>query len=120
DLWRNISDGWFGVGSIGAIAVAPSDDNVVYVGTGEHAVRGQSSSYGDGVYRSTDQGRTWTNLGLAATRQISAVRVHPRDPDIVYVAAQGDQIGRASCRDRGDSTISQCLCMQKTAYEIFT
>src|SRR5690606_11918654 len=72
--WRNISDGWFGSGSIGAIAVAPSDDNVIYVGTGEHAVRGQSSTYGDGVYRSTDQGRTWSHLGLAATRQISAVR----------------------------------------------
>jgi photosystem II stability/assembly factor-like uncharacterized protein len=89
--WRNISDGWFGSGSIGAIAIAPSDQNVIYVGTGEHAVRGQSSSYGDGVYRSTDQGKSWTHLGLAATRQISAVRVHPGDPDVVYVAAQGDR-----------------------------
>ncbi|MHB1223962.1 MAG: WD40/YVTN/BNR-like repeat-containing protein, partial [Gemmatimonadaceae bacterium] len=89
--WRNISDGWFGSGSIGAIAIAPSDHNVIYVGTGEHAVRGQSSSYGDGVYRSTDQGKSWTHLGLDATRQISAVRVHPDDPDVVYVAAQGDR-----------------------------
>ncbi len=89
--WRNISDGWFGSGSIGAIAVAPSDENVIYVGTGEHAVRGQSSTYGDGVYRSTDQGRTWSHRGLAATRQISAVRVHPRNPELVYVAAQGDR-----------------------------
>ncbi len=89
--WRNISDGFFKTSSIGAIAVAPSDPNVLYVGTGEHAVRGQSSTYGDGVYRSTDQGRTWTNVGLAATRQISAVRIHPTDPDIVYVAAQGDR-----------------------------
>lgn len=89
--WRNVSDGWFGTGSVGAIAVAASDDNVIYVGTGEHAVRGQSSSYGDGVYRSTDQGRTWTHVGLAATRQISAVRVHPKNPDLVYVAAQGDR-----------------------------
>ena len=89
--WRNISDGFFKSSSIGAIAVAPSDPNVLYVGTGEHAVRGQSSTYGDGVYRSTDQGRTWTNVGLAATRQISAVRIHPTDPDIVYVAAQGDR-----------------------------
>lgn len=89
--WRNISDGFFKSSSIGAIAVAPSDPNVLYVGTGEHAVRGQSSTYGDGVYRSTDQGRTWMNVGLAATRQISAVRIHPKDPDIVYVAAQGDR-----------------------------
>lgn len=89
--WRNISDGWFRTGSIGAIAIAPSDPNVIYVGSGEPAVRGQSSSYGDGVYRSTDQGRTWVNVGLGATRQISAVRVHPTDPNVVYVAAQGDR-----------------------------
>jgi photosystem II stability/assembly factor-like uncharacterized protein len=89
--WRNISDGFFKTGSIGAIAVAPSDPNVIYVGSGEHPIRGQSSSYGDGVYRSTDQGRTWSNVGLRSTRQISAVRVHPQNPDIVYVAAQGDR-----------------------------
>ena len=89
--WRNVSDGFFTAGSIGAIAVAPSDANVIYVGSGEHAIRGQSSPYGDGVYKSTDQGRTWTNVGLAATRQISAVRVHPANPDLVYVAAQGDR-----------------------------
>ena len=89
--WRNISDGQFTSSSLGAIAVAPSDPNVLYVGSGEHAIRGQSSPYGDGVYKSTDQGRTWTNVGLAATRQISAVRVHPTDPNVVYVAAQGDR-----------------------------
>jgi photosystem II stability/assembly factor-like uncharacterized protein len=89
--WRNISDGHFRTGSIGAIAVAPSDANVIYVGTGEEAIRGQSSSYGDGVYRSTDQGRTWTNVGLRGSRQISAVRVHPTDPNVLYVAAQGDR-----------------------------
>ncbi len=89
--WRNVSDGYFRTGSIGAIAIAASDPNVIYVGTGEEAIRGQSSSYGDGVYRSTDQGRTWTNIGLGATRQISAVRIHPTDPNVVYVAAQGDR-----------------------------
>jgi len=81
--WRNISDGFFKTGSVGAIAVAPSDENVIYVGMGEHAIRGQSSTYGDGMYKSTDQGRTWTHIGLAASRQISAVRVHPSNPDCV-------------------------------------
>ncbi len=89
--WRNISDGSFRTGSIGAIAVAASDHNVLYVGTGEHPIRGQSSTYGDGVYRSTDQGRTWSHVGLTATRQIAAVRIHPSDPNVVYVAAQGDR-----------------------------
>jgi photosystem II stability/assembly factor-like uncharacterized protein len=89
--WRNISDGYFRTSSIGAIAVAPSDANVIWVGSGEHPIRGQSSTYGDGVYRSTDQGRTWSHVGLAPTRQISAVRVHPSNPDLAYVAAQGDR-----------------------------
>jgi photosystem II stability/assembly factor-like uncharacterized protein len=79
--------------------VAPSDPNVLYVGTGEHPPRGQSSSYGVGVYKSTDQGRSWTNVGLAATRQISAVRVHPTNPDVVWVAAQGERWKGTS--DRG-------------------
>lgn len=97
--WRNISDGFFKSGSIGAIAAAPSDVNVIYVGTGEHAIRGQSSTYGDGMYRSTDQGRTWSRIGLETSRQISAVRVHPQNPDVVYVAAQGDRWKGTS--DRG-------------------
>ena len=92
--WRVISDGPGGAGmsgSIGAIAVAESDPNVVYVGTGEHPVRGQSSSYGNGVFKSTDAGKTWLRIGLEATKQISQVRVHPGNPDVVYVAAQGDR-----------------------------
>ena len=89
--WRNISDGFFHTSSIGAIAVAESDPNVLFVGTGEHAVRGQSSSFGDGVYKSTDAGKTWKHVGLAATKQISQVRIHPQNPDVVYVAAQGDR-----------------------------
>ncbi len=91
--WRNVSDGFMKTASVGAIAVAPSDPNVVYVGMGEHAPRGVTTSHGDGVYRSTDAGRTWTHLGLDRTRAISRVVVHPNDPEIVYVAAQGAAYG---------------------------
>lgn len=87
--WTNISDGYFRVGSIGDIAVSESDPNVVYVGSGEHAVRGVMTSYGDGVYKSTDAGKTWKNIGLEKTRHISDVLIHPNDDNTVYVAAQG-------------------------------
>ncbi|MEI6668946.1 MAG: glycosyl hydrolase [Acidobacteriota bacterium] len=87
--WANVSDTFFKTGSVGAIAVAASDANVLYVGTGETAIRGSTSSHGDGVYKSTDAGATWTNVGLADTRQIARVRIHPSNPDIAYVAAQG-------------------------------
>ncbi len=86
--WRPISDKFFKTGSVGAIAVAESDHNVVYAGMGESAIRG-NVSHGDGVYRSTDRGKTWQHMGLAETHQISRVRVHPTDPNLVYVAAQG-------------------------------
>ena len=87
--WKNISDGYFNVGSIGDIAVSESDPNVIYVGTGEHAVRGVMTSYGDGVYKSNDAGVTWKNIGLGKTRHISEICVHPTNPAVVYVAAQG-------------------------------
>jgi photosystem II stability/assembly factor-like uncharacterized protein len=87
--WRNISDGFFKTGSVGAVAVSESDPNVVYVGMGEHAVRGVKTHHGDGVYKSTDAGKTWTKLGLDATQHISRIAIHPKDPNIVYVAAQG-------------------------------
>ncbi len=86
--WQVVSDKDFKTGSIGAIAVAESDPNVVYVGTGEEPIRG-NVSHGDGVYKSTDAGRTWKNVGLRDTRQIARIRVHPKNPDLVYVAAQG-------------------------------
>ena len=86
--WQVLSDKDFKTGSIGAIAVAESDPNVIYVGTGEEPIRG-NVSHGDGVYKSTDGGRTWKNVGLRDTRQIARVRVHPENPDLVYVAAQG-------------------------------
>jgi len=87
--WNNISDGYFNTGTIGGIAVAPSDPNVIYVGTGESPVRGVTTSHGDGVYKSTDGGATWTHIGLEKTSQIAKVVVDPKNADIVYVAAQG-------------------------------
>ena len=97
--WKNLSDGYFQVGSIGDIAVSQSDPNVVYVGSGEHAVRGVMTSYGDGVYKSVDAGATWINVGLEGTRHISDVIVHPTDPDVVYIGAQGAVHGPSP--DRG-------------------
>ncbi len=90
--WRNISDGFFNTAAVGALAVATSDANVLYAGTGEACVRG-NVTHGDGVYRSTDAGQTWTNVGLADTRHISRVRIHPTDPSVVYVAALGHAFG---------------------------
>lgn len=87
--WRNISDGFFKTGSVGAIAVAESDPNVVYVGMGEHAPRGVKTHHGDGVYKSTDAGKTWKKIGLDLTQHISRIIIHPKNPDLVYVAAQG-------------------------------
>lgn len=80
------------IASIGAIAVAPSNPNVVYVGTGEADMRSQIS-YGNGMYKSTDAGKTWTHIGLEGTRQISRVLVDPKNPNIVYVAALGHVYG---------------------------
>ena len=97
--WKNISDGFFTVGSIGDIAVSESDPNVIYVGTGEHAVRGVMTSYGNGVYKSTDAGKTWKNIGLEKTRHISDIAIHPNNPDILYVAGQGTVHGPNT--DRG-------------------
>ena len=91
--WNNISDGFFNTGSVGAIGVSASDPNVVYVGMGESPVRGVTTSHGDGVYKSTDAGKTWKHMGLDNTRQVSRVQVHPDNPDLVYVAAQGSPYG---------------------------
>ncbi|HEV7745288.1 MAG TPA: hypothetical protein VGO56_09870 [Pyrinomonadaceae bacterium] len=87
--WEPITDGSvFGTGSVGAIGLSDSDPNTIYVGMGESAIRG-NTSHGDGVYKSTDAGKTWKRIGLEDTRQISRIRVHPKNPDVVYVAAQG-------------------------------
>jgi len=89
--WQNISDGYFG-GGIGAIAVAESDPNVIYVGTGSADPRGNISG-GHGLYKSLDGGKTWAFSGLPEAGQIGKIRVHPRDPNLVYVAALGHIFG---------------------------
>ena len=97
--WKNISDGFFKTGSVGAIAISESDPNIVVVGMGEHAARGVMTSMGDGVYKSMDAGKTWSHLGLDKTRHISDVVIHPTNPNIIYVTAQGAQY--APSKERG-------------------
>lgn len=86
--WENISDGYFG-GSIGAVAVSEYDHNVIYVGGGEKTVRG-NVSFGYGMWKSEDAGKTWKNMGLNNSRHIPRIRIHPRNPDLVYAAVLGD------------------------------
>jgi photosystem II stability/assembly factor-like uncharacterized protein len=95
--WQPVTDKYFG-GTIGAIAIYPPNPDIVYVGTGEYTLRG-NASHGDGVFKSTDGGKTWDTLGLADTRHISRVIVHPWNPDIVWVAALGHMSGPNA--DRG-------------------
>ena len=90
--WENVSDGYFNTASVGAIAVSDSDPSVVYAGMGESTIR-LDVSHGDGVYRSNDGGRSWQHLGLEDTRHIAKVRIHPTNPDIVYVGALGHAFG---------------------------
>ncbi len=91
--WINVSDGQISVGSMGAIEVAPSDPNIVYAGTGSSKIR-SNVSIGRGIYKSTDAGKTWKFIGLRDVGQISAVRIHPSNPDIVLVAALGNPFAR--------------------------
>ena len=97
--WENVTDGFLQTGSVGAVSVAPSDPNVVYIGMGEAPVRGVMTSSGDGVYKSTDGGATWHHLGLENTLHVSQIRIHPENPDVVWVAAQGSPY--APTEDRG-------------------
>ena len=90
--WRNVSDGFFQASSVGALAVSSSEPSVIYAGMGEACIRGNVVA-GDGVWRSPDGGRSWEHRGLSDTRHIARVRVHPHDPDLVYVAAFGHAYG---------------------------
>ncbi len=96
--WLPVSDGQIATGSVGALAVAESEPNIVYAGMGEACIRGNASP-GDGVYKSTDAGRTWKHMGLEKTQQIGAIVVNPRNANIVYVAALGHQF--AANEERG-------------------
>ena len=91
--WTPVSDRYFTTGSVGAIGVSESDPNIVYVGMGEVPIRG-NVSHGDGMYKSMDAGKTWKKVGLEDTRHIGRVRVHPKNPDVVYVAALGHIFGQ--------------------------
>ena len=89
--WVNISDGYFG-GSIGAVAVSESDPNTIYVGGGEVTVRGNVSS-GNGVWKTTDAGKTWNHIGLSDSKHVPRIRIHPTNPDIVFAASLGHLYG---------------------------
>ena len=97
--WNNISDGFFQSGSIGAISVSDSHPNILYVGTGEHAVRGVMTSAGNGIYKSYDGGVNWEHSGLSKSQHIANIQIHPSNPDIVFAAVQGALYGPSS--DRG-------------------
>src|SRR5580765_2782174 len=96
--WRPVTDGQLRSSSVGAVAVSESNPDVVYIGMGETELRGNIMQ-GDGVYKSTDGGKTWKNVGLVDTQAIARIRVHPTNPDIVYVAAFGHPYGPNA--DRG-------------------
>lgn len=102
--WANISDGFFKTGSVGAVAVAETDANIIYVGMGEHAVRGVMTHHGDGVYKSTDAGKTWKKMGLDQSQHIARIVVHPKDPNTVFVAVQGALYSKSSQRGIYKST----------------
>src|SRR5437588_6670935 len=90
--WTPVTDGHLTSSSVGAVAVAPSNPDVVYIGTGESELRGNIAQ-GDGVYKSTDAGKTWAHVGLTDSQTIAKIRVHPGNPDVVYVGAFGHPAG---------------------------
>ncbi len=98
ETWFSITDGFLKTSSVGAICVSASDSNVIYVGMGEHTIRGTTLSHGDGIYKSTDAGETWSHLGLEETRVVSRILTNPSDASLVYVAAQGTPYVPSSAR----------------------
>jgi len=96
--WECISDGYFKTGTVGSIAVSQSNPNIIYVGMGEHAIRG-NITHGDGIYKSEDAGKTWKHMGLANTQYSGRIRIHPTNPNIVWFAALGPVFGKSP--DRG-------------------
>ena len=114
ESWEPITDGQVPLGSIGAIAVADSDPNIIYVGTGSDGARSNVST-GRGVYKSTDNGKTWSFAGLYTVGQIGAVRIHPSNPDVVWVSATGDVFKPS--QDRGIyKTVDGGKTWKKTLY----
>ncbi len=101
--WKNISDGYFG-GSIGAVAVSESDPNVIYVGQGEETVRGNVSSGFEGMWKSTDAGETWTNIGLKDAMHVGRIRIHPENPNVLWVSVMGDLFKSSETRGVYKST----------------
>lgn len=98
--WFNISDGYFKTGSVGSLAVSDSDPNIIYVGMGEDCIRGNMST-GDGLYKSTDGGKTWTWMGMGNTHVIADIAIHPDNPNIVWIAAMGKIFGKEGNEQRG-------------------
>lgn len=96
--WKNVSDGFFKTGTVGAIDVSEGNPNLVLVGMGEHPARGVMTSMGDGVYLSRDAGKSWRHIGLPESRHISDVWIHPQDDNLFYVAVQGAQYGPSEAR----------------------
>jgi len=101
--WKNISDGFFG-GTIGAIAIAPTNESIVYVGEGENSMRGNVSEGLGGMWKSTDDGKTWKNIGLKEARHIVRIVVHPKNPDIIWAAVMGHLFGPNETRGIFKST----------------
>src|SRR6185369_4368190 len=91
--WRPVTDGQLHSSSVGAVAVSESNPDVIYLGMGETELRGNIMQ-GDGVYKSTDAGKTWKHIGLADTQAISRIRIHPTNPDVAYVSALGHPYGK--------------------------
>lgn len=117
--WMPVGDKDFKKGSIGAVEISESNPDIIYVGTGEPQMR-NNVSWGDGVYKSTDGGDSWTNVGLKDSKHISQVRIHPSNPDIVYVAAYGHAFGPSEERGvfkttDGGKTWRKVLCKSPTA-----